>query len=238
MASRRTLLLIADISGYTRYLRTHRMSLAHAEVNLTRLLEAVIDAAPGFDLIEIEGDAAFLARDADAHDDEATAGAMARAVGAMHQAFHRERRYVASNLCPCDACEETNDMRLKFVAHLGEVTDQTIRNRRKLVGFDVIVVHRLLKNAVEDPEYVLMSDELYRAAGTPFEPVKELSQEFEGLGTVVTYVAGVEGLAGRSPAPLPDPGLLQRLGRTVDVAARGMPYMLGLRRRRRPVLAT
>ena len=30
MASCRTLLLIADISGYTRYLRTHRMSLAHA----------------------------------------------------------------------------------------------------------------------------------------------------------------------------------------------------------------
>ncbi len=236
MASRRTLLLIADISGYTRYLRTHPMSLAHAEVNLTRLLEAVIDAAPGFDLIEIEGDAAFLARPADAHDDAATTDAMARAVGAMHQAFHRERRYVASNLCPCDACEETNDMRLKFVAHVGEVADQTIRNRRKLVGMDVILVHRLLKNAVEDPEYVLMSDELYRAAGTAFEPVKELPQEVEGLGTIVTYVAGVEGLAG-SLAPLPEPGLLQRLGRTVDVAGRGMPYMLGLRRRRRPVLA-
>ncbi len=236
MASCRTLLLIADIGGYTRYLRTHRMSLAHAEVNLTRMLEAVIDAAPGFDLIEIEGDAAFLARPADAHDDAATTDAMARAVGAMHQAFHRERVFVASNLCPCDACEETNDMRLKFVAHLGEVADQTIRNRRKLVGMDVILVHRLLKNAVEDPEYVLMSDELYRAAGTAFEPVKELPQEVEGLGTIVTYVAGVEGLAG-SLAPLPEPGLLQRLGRTVDVAGRGMPYMLGLRRRRRPVLA-
>jgi hypothetical protein len=82
-----------------------------------------------------------------------------------------------------------------------------------------------------------MSSELYQAAGTVFEPVKELPQELEGLGTVVTYVAGVEGLAG-SFAPLPDPGLLQRLGRTVDVAARGMPYMLGLRRRRRPVLAS
>jgi hypothetical protein len=154
----------------------------------------------------------------------------------MHRAFHRERRYVASNLCPCDACEETNDMRLKFVAHVGEVAEQTIRHRRKLVGIDVILVHRLLKNAVEEPEYVLLSDELYRAAGRAFEPVRELPQELEGLGTVVTYVAGVEDLAG-SAAPLPDPGLLQRLGRTLDVAGRGMPYMLGLRRRRRPVLA-
>ena len=57
MAPGRSLLLIADIGGYTEYMRTHRMSLAHAEVNTARLLEKVIDAAPGFDLIEIEGDA-------------------------------------------------------------------------------------------------------------------------------------------------------------------------------------
>ena len=40
----RALLLIADIGGYTEYMSTHRMSLAHAEVNTARLLEAVIDA--------------------------------------------------------------------------------------------------------------------------------------------------------------------------------------------------
>ena len=78
MASERALLLIADIGGYTEYMRTHRMSLAHAEVNTARLLEAVIDAAGDFDLIEIEGDAAFLSRPADALDDAATAAAMTR----------------------------------------------------------------------------------------------------------------------------------------------------------------
>ena len=51
MTPARTLLLIADIGGYTDYMRTHRMSLAHAEVNTARLLETVIDAAPGFDLL-------------------------------------------------------------------------------------------------------------------------------------------------------------------------------------------
>ena len=61
MTSGRSLLLIADIGGYTEYMRSHRMSLAHAEVNTARLLEKVIDAAPEFELIEIEGDAAFLA---------------------------------------------------------------------------------------------------------------------------------------------------------------------------------
>ena len=33
MESGRTLLVIADIGGYTEYMRSHRMSLAHAEVN-------------------------------------------------------------------------------------------------------------------------------------------------------------------------------------------------------------
>ncbi len=46
MTSGRSLLLIADIGGYTEYMRSHRMSLAHAEVNTARLLEKVIDAVP------------------------------------------------------------------------------------------------------------------------------------------------------------------------------------------------
>ena len=64
MEPERAVLLIADIGGYTEYMRSHRMSLAHAEVNTARLLEKVIDAARDFDLIEIEGDAAFLSRQA------------------------------------------------------------------------------------------------------------------------------------------------------------------------------
>ena len=63
MSSVRGLMLIADIGGYTDYMSTHRMSLAHAEVNTGRLLERVIDAAPGLELLEIEGDAAFLYRE-------------------------------------------------------------------------------------------------------------------------------------------------------------------------------
>jgi hypothetical protein len=232
MGSERALLLIADIGGYTEYMRTHRMSLAHAEVNTARLLEAVIDAASDFELIEIEGDAAFLSRQADTLDADATAAAMTRAVAGMHRAFHRERQYVASNLCPCDACEQANNLKLKFVAHVGEVATQTIRDRRKLVGIDVILVHRLLKNSVQAPEYVLLSEELYRNGGGAFDPVQQVEQDVEGIGRVRTYFADIAGVAESLP-PMADPGWLGRLARTVDVAGRGLPYMLGLRRPRR-----
>ena len=69
----------------------------------------------------------------------------------MHRAFHLERQYVATNLCPCNGCTQANNLKLKFVAHVGEVATQTIRQRRKLVGIDVILVHRLLKNPVRSP---------------------------------------------------------------------------------------
>jgi hypothetical protein len=233
MGSERALLLIADIGGYTDYMRAHRMSLAHAEVNTARLLEAVIDAAGDFDLVEIEGDAAFLSREADTLDGDAAVTAMTEAVGGMHRAFHRERRYVASNLCPCDGCVQADNLKLKFVAHVGEVATQTIRDRRKLVGIDVILVHRLLKNPVEAPEYLLFSEELYRTGGAALaDPVQEVSHDLEGIGPVRTYFVEIADVAASLP-PVADPPLLRRLGRTFDVAGRGLPYMLGLRRRRR-----
>jgi Protein of unknown function (DUF2652) len=229
MGSERPLLLIADIGGYTEYMSTHRMSLAHAEVNTARLLEAVIDAAGDFELIEIEGDAAFLSRPAEG---EHTVAAMTEAIAGMHRAFHHERRNVATNLCPCDGCEQADNLKLKFVAHIGEVATQTIRDRRKLVGIDVILVHRLLKNAVQAPEYVLFSEELYQTGRADLpESAQEIPQDLEGIGPVRTYVVEMADVAG-SPPPTPDPGWLGRLGRTVDVAGRGLPYMVGLRRRR------
>lgn len=229
--------MIADIGGYTEYMRFHRMSLAHAEVNTARLLETVIDAVPDFDLIEIEGDAAFLSLQADTLDVEETLALTLQAAMAMHRAFHLERQYVATNLCPCNGCTQANNLKLKFVAHVGEVATQTIRQQRKLVGIDVILVHRLLKNPVEVPEYVLLSEELYRKSDTLMPgPVQEVSQDVEGIGPVRAYFVDVADLPA-SPAPLPDPSLLGRVGRTLAVAGSGMPYMLGLRRRRRTASA-
>ncbi len=230
MTSERSLLLIADIGGYTEYMRTHRMSLAHAEVNTARLLEKVVDAVPDFDLVEIEGDAAFLSHSSDSDGD------MTRtldAATAMHRAFHVERQYVATNLCPCKACNEANNLKLKFVAHVGEVAIQTIRDHRKLVGIDVILVHRMLKNPVDLPEYVLVSEDLYRTCETPMPGTAlEVSQDIEGIGPVRSYAVDVADLPSSGPPPA-TPTFGVRVGKTLGVAGAGLPYMLGLRRRRR-----
>ncbi|MBI4459764.1 MAG: DUF2652 domain-containing protein [Acidobacteria bacterium] len=53
-------LLIADISGYTRFMKEHRLSLAHAQEIVARLLESIIDASKDdLALAKLEGDAVF-----------------------------------------------------------------------------------------------------------------------------------------------------------------------------------
>jgi hypothetical protein len=232
METRRALLLIADIGGYTEYMQSHRTILGHAEAATRRLLEKVVDAARGFDLVEIEGDAAFLSREADGLDGQPLLGSITPAVAAMHRAFHAERRLVELNLCPCESCTQTSQLKLKFVAHVGEVAVQKIKRRRKLVGVDVIFVHRLLKNSVPVPEYVLISEDLYRSGDTslPDDLVHEVSQDLEGIGPVRNYFVEVEHLAGPLAA-LPEPSALRRVGETFAILGRGLPYML---RRRRP----
>lgn len=231
MATRRSLLLIADIGGYTEYMQFHRSILGHAEAATARLLDKVVDAARGFDLIEIEGDAAFLSREADGLDDGAALSAVTTAAVAMHHAFHAQRRLIELNMCPCGSCAQTSGLTLKFVAHVGEVATQTIRRRRKLVGVDVIYVHRLLKNPVQVPEYVLVTEDLYQGGGAvpPGPPMHEISHDLEGIGPVRAYYTAVGDLPG-SPTPTPDPSWPRRLGVTVGMVGRGLPYMLGRRR--------
>src|SRR2546421_1331565 len=228
MAESRALLLIADIGGYTKYMTLHRLGLAHAQANIVRLLEAVIDAASRLELIEIEGDAAFFASPQRPGEDAAAASGAKEAAVAMHRAFHeRQERMVAANLCTCGGCVQAGELKLKCVAHVGEVSEQTIRERKTLAGIDVILVHRLLKNAVPVPEYVLLSEDLYDSGAVgKAQPVE---QELEGLGAVRAYFVDLGEVAEPLP-PAEDLSFGRRLGETVSVIGRGMPYLLGLKR--------
>lgn len=225
MSTRRAVLLIADIGGYTDYMQFHRSVLGHAEAATSRMLDKVVDAARGFELVEIEGDAAFLSRDAAGLRDQDPVDVVTSAAVAMHTAFHRERQLVQRNMCPCGSCKRTDDLTLKFVAHVGEVATQTIRRRRKLVGLDVIHVHRMLKNPVGVPEYLLMTDELCStAAGNP--DLHRVELDLEGIGQVTTHYLDVGGIA----VPPTQPTWPQRIGGTFAMVGRGLPHAVGRRR--------
>ena len=137
-------------------------------------------------------------------------------------------------MCPCGSCTKTSALKLKFVAHLGEVATQTIRHRKKLVGLDVIQVHRLLKNPVRVPEYLLVSEELYTGSGSAPSalPVHQVDLDLEGIGPVQTHFVALEDLP--AAAALTDPSWPQRIGSTFAMVGRGIPHIVPRRRSRVP----
>ena len=222
-------LMIADIAGYTRFMKLHRISLAHSQVITGRLLAAVVKAAPGLRLSEIEGDAAFLYVPMA----DRVVSSAAELSLAMHGAFHSEQeRMIARNMCSCDGCVQAGKLKVKFVAHTGEVAMQTIKRRTQLVGVEVIAVHRMLKNSVPADEYLLMSEPVYercppdiRAGATSIE------QDLEGLEAATLHYLDLAQLAPEHPPPS-KAALPRRLAETLGVACRGLPSMLAPRRSR------
>src|SRR6266568_8784478 len=100
MAIQPTFLLIADIGGYTRFMKMHRMSLAHAQEIVAQLLEAVIDATSSrLKLAKLEGDAAFFYI-AYKERTEPDLAFVAEQVAGIYRAFHSRLSNLAANgLC-------------------------------------------------------------------------------------------------------------------------------------------
>jgi hypothetical protein len=231
VAIHRALLLIADIGGYTRFMSVHRINLTHAQNVVAQLLEAILDAAGPFKLAKLEGDAAFLY--AKVSDDDATLSSVSEQVARIRQAFLARRHALElDRLCSCDACVQAAQLNLKFVAHLGEVAEQRVKKNRELAGVAVITVHRLLKNSVPVPEYVLMTDEVH--AHLPAElQAATLSQteELEGLGATRTWYLD---LAGGLGAWEPSSGTAhtafpRRVFAWLLLCWRSLPYFLHLK---------
>ena len=227
----RALLVIADISGYTRFMRLHRMSLAHAQENTASLLRAVINSAPRLRLVDVEGDAAFFY--VPEPEDQAVAGTIAGLVAGMHLAFHaQQERMNARNLCLCDACAQTGRLRVKFVSHLGDVVATTIKRTANLAGLDVILAHRLLKNSVPVDEYLLMTEPVLERCDPDVRGrVESIEEDVEELGPQRLHYLDLSAHAGELP-PLPVPGIAERVFHEAQRTLRSLPYYVGLKRSR------
>jgi hypothetical protein len=119
---------------------------------------------------------------------------------------------------------------VKFVAHLGEVVPQKVGRTQSLAGLDVILAHRLLKNSVPLPEYLLLTrpvlercDESVRASA------ERIEQELEGLGPEEVFYLDVSGF--EAPAP-PPPGFADRIRHELALTLRSVPCYARLKRSR------
>lgn len=192
-ATRQAFLLIADIGGFTQFMKLHRMSVNHGKQVVVELLKAVISAgAAPLKLAEIEGDAAFFyavlpEEKEKVHNLHAS---LQTHMLEMFRAFYRVRRNLSDlRLCVCDACLGMNNLRLKIIVHAGEVALERIAQFEKLFGLDVIVVHRLLKSGLRMTDYVLMTEAAHQALGDfcALTPEKR-NLDCDGVGQVSAAV--------------------------------------------------
>jgi len=187
-------LLIADISGYTRYLAG--VELDHAQDILADLIGTVVTALrPTFRLAKLEGDAAFVFAPAGKLD----ASLLLDTIERCYFGFRRRRRDVRqATECTCNACVRIPDLNLKFVVHHGLALRQRIAGREELLGSDVIVVHRLLKNEVVErlgiSAYAVLTQACVDAMA--LDPsalgMQPLSETYEHLGEVRMWVHDLE----------------------------------------------
>ena len=158
-------LLIADISGYTRYLAGSELD--HAQDILADLMTTVVGALrPGFRLAKLEGDAAFAYMLTDRVD----GSQLLDTIEGTYFAFRRRLRDISqATSCECNACMLMPRLDLKVIAHHGTVIRHRIAGREELVGSDVIAVHRSLKNHVVErlgtPAYAMYSRACMTAMG-------------------------------------------------------------------------
>lgn len=224
MAIEKALLLIADIGGYTRFMKQHRFSLAHAQDTVAQLLEAIIDASGKFKLAKLEGDAAFFYALGDV-------SSVGRHVTDIRRAFLARRQQLElDRMCTCNGCLQVGELKLKFVVHSGEVAFQKVKHHTELAGVDVILVHRMLKNDVPVPEYVLMTDGVHEKLDPELRPfARGLEHQFEGLGLTATHYVDLNAVADLRPEALA-PSLPRKLWSKLMMELRALPYVLGLKK--------
>lgn len=180
-------LILADISGYTRFVKMHHISLLHAEQIITELMEAIIgQIKKPLVLNKLEGDAAFLyARAGDSPD---LAKMILARVLAFFSAFKtRQQQLIKAGEggCSCPACCDISQLKLKAIAHYGQAVIKKVRRLEELAGTDVILAHRLLKNKIPSQEYLLLTEGFYRWSGGLEGLAGEVYEEaYEDMGGV------------------------------------------------------
>lgn len=168
-------IILVDISGYTNFIRLHKISLLHAEKIIGELMESMMNEVESPVVVhEILGDAISLY----AIDDGSSglADRIYTQVDKYFAAFHEREAYLLRECgyCVCEACNKVRELKLKAILHRGDAAFTKVHTIQKISGETVITAHRLLKNKIPSNEYILATNDFVKTCQsfdqTGFEP--------------------------------------------------------------------
>ncbi len=182
-------LFMPDISGFTNFINDTETE--HSTHIIRELLEIIINANElNMELMEIEGDAVFFFRVGKIP----TTKEIIRQSKNIFEKFHQHLlAYESHRICQCGACRTANNLTLKFIIHSGPVGSYHIHDRYKLIGKNVILLHRLLKNRIPQKEYLLFTEPFFGKLNSAHLTTQQLrtideSEEFDNNIIPYKYV--------------------------------------------------
>jgi len=183
----RAYFVLTDISGYTEFLT--RSELDHAQDALQNLFDAQLAHIKyPFVISGFRGDAIFMyVPDTNFCEPQTFLEALEN----LYFVFaNTVRQMVHNTTCTCRACQNISKLDLKMVIHHGEYAVQKLGDREELLGADVIVPHRMLKNHVIEKtgieSYALFSEAAAEASllSSLAYPLVAHSETYEHIGEV------------------------------------------------------
>lgn len=187
------ILVLADISGYTRYMTANVTSLAHSQLIITELFTAILrEVELPLAVAEVEGDAVFLygrKQFCPMPTDEARRVIGARLARFLDIFAAKVLELSQGNHCTCGACTHLPQLKLKVLVHSGEALFYELAGFRKLSGVDVILAHRLLKNSVPHKHYLMLTEAARADVELPAHlEASEGVESYEDIGEIRTHI--------------------------------------------------
>lgn len=188
MIDRPTLICIPDISGFTKFMSETNSDLSHKVVS-SLLNKIIYTNTIDLKVSEIEGDAILFYL----HGNLPTFDVLLKQCLHFHDEFYKQLKILTrKNSGDEDSQNINNLLGLKIILHYGKHVEAVqIGNHIKLMGEDVIIAHRLLKNAIKEDEYLLFSTKLLGyyekqqlAESIDLEQLKAGKNNYKHLGEV------------------------------------------------------
>jgi uncharacterized protein YndB with AHSA1/START domain len=183
--------ILTDISGYTEFLT--KSELDHAQDALQNLFDVQLaHIKHPFVISGFRGDAIFLyVPDSNFCEPQTILESLENLYFVFADSL---RQMIYNTTCTCRACQNMSKLDLKMVIHYGEYVIQKLGDREELLGADVIVPHRMLKNSVIEKtgieSYALFSDAAAEASKLSqlAYPLVSHSESYAHIGEVKMQV--------------------------------------------------
>jgi class 3 adenylate cyclase len=158
------------------------------------LLGGIVEKVdPPFTFVKFEGDAVFTV--ADKGSAPKGRDLLACITGCYDEFMIRMDEAALTWTCTCNACMVMNSLDLKFVLHHGDYIVQAIGTHVEVLGPDVTVAHRLMKNAaasnVGSSAYLLITEAAEEALDLQLADGFRFTEQIDGSAAVDTVAVAL-----------------------------------------------